>query len=83
MMPFEFISPLDLTEAAENGAAAGRKFVAGGTTLIDLMKLHVERPSHLIDLTPLVRRDASLGTVSDLPGGGLRLGALAHMSDVA
>ena len=83
MMPFEFISPLDLTEAAENGTAAGRKFVAGGTTLIDLMKLHVERPSHLIDLTPLVRRDASLGTVSDLPGGGLRLGALAHMSDVA
>src|SRR4051812_4958788 len=61
MMPFELMSATDLTSAVQNGAAAGTRFVAGGTTLIDLMKLHVERPSHVIDLTPLVRHDASLG----------------------
>lgn len=83
MMPFEFMTVTDLAAASESGAAVGRKFVAGGTTLIDLMKLHVERPSHVIDLTPLARRDPSLGTVQDLTSGGLRLGALAHMSDVA
>jgi xanthine dehydrogenase YagS FAD-binding subunit len=47
------------------------------------MKLGVEQPTTVIDVTPLSRRDASLGRISELAGGGLRLGALALMSDVA
>jgi xanthine dehydrogenase YagS FAD-binding subunit len=53
--------------------------LAGGTTLIDLMKLDVMRPSTLVDINPLA------GSWSDinLENGNLRLGALARMSDVA
>ena len=83
MISFDYVTATDVETAARAGAAAAAKFVAGGTTLIDLMKLGVENPTRVIDLNPLVRHDASLAAVSDLPNGGLRLGALAHMSDVA
>jgi xanthine dehydrogenase YagS FAD-binding subunit len=83
MISFDYVPASDLDSAAKSGAAEATRFVAGGTTLIDLMKLGVENPTHVIDLNPLVKRDASLSAVSDLPSGGLRLGALAHMSDVA
>jgi xanthine dehydrogenase YagS FAD-binding subunit len=53
--------------------------LAGGTTLIDLMKLDVMRPSTVVDINPL---SASWSKI-DLEGGNLRLGALARMSDVA
>jgi xanthine dehydrogenase YagS FAD-binding subunit len=53
--------------------------LAGGTTLIDLMKLDVMRPSTVIDINPL----ASSWSTINLEGGNLRLGALARMSDVA
>ena len=53
--------------------------LAGGTTLIDLMKLDVMRPSMLVDINPL----AGTWSAIDLDGGNLRLGALARMSDVA
>ena len=53
--------------------------LAGGTTLIDLMKLDVMRPSTLVDINPL----ASTWSSINLEGGNLRLGALARMSDVA
>src|SRR5438105_4846321 len=53
--------------------------LAGGTTLIDLMKLNVMRPSTVIDINPL----ASSWSEINLEGGNLRLGALARMSDVA
>ena len=65
------------------GAAPSTRFVAGGTNLIDLMKLNVERPAHVVDINDLARRDPSLAAIADLPGGGLRIGALARMSDVA
>jgi len=83
MISFEYLAAPDLETAIRAGAAASARFVAGGTTLIDLMKLGVERPAHVVDLNPLTSRDASLATISELPGGGLRVGALAHMSDVA
>jgi len=57
---------------------AGRAFVAGGTTLIDLMKLDVERPAELVDINPL-----PLAAIDPLPGGGVRIGALTRNSDVA
>jgi len=62
-------------------AAAGRaesRFLAGGTTLIDLMKLEVERPAEVIDINAL-----PLAGIEPLPGGGVRIGALARNSDVA
>src|SRR5437016_488368 len=83
MISFEYLSAADLESAVRAGTVASTRFVAGGTTLIDLMKLGVERPTHVVDLNPLATRDASLAAVADLPDGALRLGALAHMSDVA
>ena len=53
--------------------------LAGGTTLIDLMKLDVMQPTTVVDITPLARGWSAI----DLGGGNLRLGALARMSDVA
>lgn len=53
--------------------------LAGGTTLIDLMKLDVMRPATLVDINPL----AAAWSAINLDGGNLRLGALARMSDVA
>ncbi|MDB4913829.1 MAG: molybdopterin dehydrogenase FAD-binding protein, partial [Gemmatimonadetes bacterium] len=83
MKSFDFVSAADLQSAIKSGAAASSRFVAGGTTLIDLMKLGVEGPTTVVDVTPLRRQDPTLTAVSVLPNGGLRLGALAHMSDVA
>src|SRR5690348_15101143 len=53
--------------------------LAGGTTLIDLMKLDVMRPEHLVDINPLAGSWAQV----KLDGDNLKLGALAHMSQVA
>jgi xanthine dehydrogenase YagS FAD-binding subunit len=83
MIAFEYVEVPDVAAAARAGSAANTKFIAGGTTLVDLMKLDVERPTRVVDLNTLIRRDASLGTVSERSDGGVRLGALAHMSDVA
>ena len=63
---------------ALRGAHGNAKFVAGGTTLVDLMKLDVERPAEVIDINSL-----PLADVIRTPDGGLRIGALARNSDVA
>ena len=66
------------------GAAAavarqpGAKFIAGGTNLLDLMKLQIETPTHLVDVNRL-----GLDTIEDMPGGGLRVGALVRNTDLA
>jgi xanthine dehydrogenase YagS FAD-binding subunit len=83
MIAFDYISASDLDGAIRDGSAAATRFIAGGTTLVDLMKLGVENPSRVVDLNTLRRRDDSMSAVTDLTNGGLRLGALAHMSDVA
>ena len=57
---------------------ADAAYIGGGTNLVDLMKENVARPSHLIGLKKL-----GLGTINDLPDGGLRLGALATNADTA
>ena len=54
------------------------KLIAGGTNLLDLMKLEIEQPRHLIDINPL-----PLSSIETLPGGGLRIGALVRNSDLA
>src|SRR2546430_2552507 len=54
------------------------RFIAGGTTLIDLMKLNVETPQKVVDVTHL-----PFGKIETLPGGGLTVGAMVHNSDLA
>jgi xanthine dehydrogenase YagS FAD-binding subunit len=61
-------------------ASAERQYLAGGTTLVDLMKLDVMRPQALIDINALDR--TGLGRI-DAGAGGLRLGAMARMADAA
>ena len=53
-------------------------FLAGGTTLIDLMKLHVENPDTVIDIN-----DLPLSKITEIPYGGIRIGALVKNSDCA
>jgi xanthine dehydrogenase YagS FAD-binding subunit len=57
---------------------AGGTFIAGGTTLVDLMKLNVLQPQSVVDINGL-----PLDRVEALPGGGLRVGALVRNSDLA
>jgi xanthine dehydrogenase YagS FAD-binding subunit len=83
MRSFDYIMADDVDGAVRAASAESSRFIAGGTTLVDLMKLGVEHPTTLIDINSIARRDASLAAVTDLPGGGLRLGGLARMSDVA
>jgi xanthine dehydrogenase YagS FAD-binding subunit len=62
-------------------AAAGRpeaKFIAGGTNLLDLMKLQIETPAHLIDVNGL-----GLDEIEQTPDGGIRIGALMRNTDLA
>jgi xanthine dehydrogenase YagS FAD-binding subunit len=61
---------------AQQGAQV--RFIAGGTTLVDLMKLYVERPREVVDINAL-----HLDTIQPTPAGGLIIGALARNSDVA
>ncbi|MEK6478160.1 xanthine dehydrogenase family protein subunit M [Catalinimonas sp. 4WD22] len=64
-----------LGEVAEQQEA---KFIAGGTNLLDLMKLDVMHPQHLVDITLL-----ALNTIDKTEEGGLRLGALVSNADTA
>ncbi|MCC0809370.1 xanthine dehydrogenase family protein subunit M [Methylobacterium sp. W2] len=67
---------------AEAAAAVARtpnaKFIAGGTNLLDLMKLQIETPAHLVDVNAL-----GLDTIEPTPEGGLRVGALVRNTDLA
>ena len=68
-------------QAAAATAVAGRdgaKFIGGGTNLLDLMKLQVETPSHLVDVNRL-----GLDRIESTPDGGLRIGASVRNSDLA
>ncbi len=69
-------SPAEAAAAAER--MPGAKFIAGGTNLLDLMKLEVETPAHLIDVNGL-----DLDSVEPTPDGGLRIGALVRNTDLA
>ncbi|MGO9520146.1 MAG: FAD binding domain-containing protein [Candidatus Korobacteraceae bacterium] len=78
MEPFRYTQVKSVDDAISGKAAAGAQFVAGGTTLIDLMKLNVERPAVLVDINRLEL--AKIETASD---GGLRIGAMVRNSDLA
>src|ERR1700731_1986920 len=80
MHPFELIRAIDVTEAIQGAAESSTaqqgvqvRFVGGGTTLIDLMKLNVEKPQKVIDINGL-----PLDKVEVLPDGGLKIGAVVR-----
>ncbi|WP_427912297.1 FAD binding domain-containing protein [Ramlibacter sp. MMS24-I3-19] len=66
-------------EAASIAARPGTKVIAGGTNLLDLMKIQVEAPEHLVD----VNRMPGLDRIEDTEEGGLRIGTLVRNSDLA
>src|SRR6266581_523209 len=85
MKTFEFSRPVDAGAAiataghartAQQGADV--RFIAGGTTLIDLMKLNVETPARVLDINRL-----PLDKIDLMPDGGLKIGATVRNSDLA
>jgi xanthine dehydrogenase YagS FAD-binding subunit len=69
-------TPADAAAAIERNPDA--KFIAGGTNLLDLMKLQIEAPTHVVDINEL-----ELDRIEDTPAGGLRIGALVRNTDLA
>src|SRR3954465_402930 len=79
MKPFTYERAQSPAEAATAAAHhPGAKFFAGGTNLLDLMKLEIEAPAHLIDVNGL-----ALDKIEAMPDGGLRIGALVRNTDLA
>ncbi|MET0389216.1 MAG: xanthine dehydrogenase family protein subunit M [Polyangiales bacterium] len=79
MKPFSYERARTPAQAAAAAARKpGAKFIAGGTNLLDLMKLEIETPAHLIDVNGL-----GLDAVESTPEGGLRIGALVRNTDLA
>jgi xanthine dehydrogenase YagS FAD-binding subunit len=85
MRTFEYIRVKDepgaIAAAAKSKTAqqgASVRFMAGGTTLVDLMKLNVEQPAQVVDINRL-----PLDKIEALPEGGLKIGAMVRNSDLA
>lgn len=79
MNPFTYERAADAAAAARAAARRpGAKFIAGGTNLLDLMKLHIEQPAHLIDISRLPLKD-----IQGTSAGGLRIGSQVPNSDLA
>jgi len=85
MKEFQFNRASSVAQAVQMGAKSSTaqmgatvRFVAGGTNLVDLMKLNVESPDQVVDINGL-----PLNKVERLPNGGLRIGALVRNSDLA
>ena len=79
MKAFSYERPATLHAAAAAALASpGAKFIAGGTNLLDLMKLEVETPPHLIDINRL-----GLDQIEPTADGGLRIGAMVRNADLA
>jgi xanthine dehydrogenase YagS FAD-binding subunit len=78
MQSFEYRRAGDALSAVAAGAKSGTRFVAGGTTLLDLMKLNVERPARVVDINSL-----PLDKIERLADGGLKIGATVRNSALA
>ncbi|MDG9710681.1 FAD binding domain-containing protein [Streptomyces sp. DH10] len=79
MKEFAYVRAGSVEEAtAAYASHAGARYLGGGTNLVDLMKLGVERPAALVDVTRL-----PLDAVEELPDGALRIGAMVRNSDLA
>lgn len=77
MHPFDYNRATSVEETLLQLGQPGLRLLAGGTSLVDLMKLGVERPSSLLDITALKMEEVTL------EGSGLRIGALATNTDAA
>src|SRR5262249_28228989 len=85
MHTFAFVRPADAAAAVATAAQATTaqqgadvRFVAGATTLLDLMKLNVEMPARVIDINRL-----PLNQIEAMPDGGLKIGATVRNADLA
>ena len=78
MQAFQYHKVSDIETAVGAGSAAGVKFIAGGTTLTDLMKLHVEQPTTVVDINSI-----PLDKIERTADGGLKIGAMVRNSDLA
>ena len=79
MRAFTYQRAATVAEAAAVAARTpGARFIAGGTNLLDLMKLEIETPAHLVDVNGL-----GLDRIEATPDGGLRIGALVRNTDLA
>lgn len=79
MNRFDFIRPASLAEALAAKARPGSAYLAGGTNLLDLMKIGVLQPVHLIDISQL----PGLDRIEWLEDGSVRVGAMVRNSDLA
>ncbi len=78
MRAFTYERAPDAQAAVAAASMPGAKYISGGTNLLDLMKLEIEQPTHLVDISRL-----PLKAIDELADGGLRIGAQAANSDVA
>jgi xanthine dehydrogenase YagS FAD-binding subunit len=78
MRAFTYERPADVASAMKAASQPGASFIAGGTNLLDLMKIDVEQPTHLVDISRLPLRE-----VGETADGGLRIGALVSNTDLA
>jgi xanthine dehydrogenase YagS FAD-binding subunit len=78
MKPFHYEKASAIASACASGAYPAAKFIAGGTNLVDLMKMQIETPAHLVDINALPLRD-----IEETPDHGLRVGALVSNSALA
>jgi xanthine dehydrogenase YagS FAD-binding subunit len=79
MIPFTFLKAKDTRDALiALSTHPNSKFIGGGTNLVDLMKMNIEKPGYLIDITGL-----DLKKIETLPGGNLRIGSLVSNNDLA
>jgi xanthine dehydrogenase YagS FAD-binding subunit len=77
MNPFLYSRAADASDAIRHGAAAGTRYLGGGTNLVDLMREGVERPTALVDVTGLSTM------IEEQPDGGVLIGAAARNTAVA
>ena len=79
MQPFKFFRATDQQAAIGLLAGSnGAKLIAGGTNMIDLMKLDIEKPAQIVDINSL-----KMGQIEMLPNGGVKIGSLVKNSDLA
>ena len=78
MRAFTYERPDTVAAAMQAARQPGASFIAGGTNLLDLMKIDVEQPTHLVDISRLPLRE-----VAETAEGGLRIGALVSNTDLA
>ncbi|HUZ63814.1 MAG TPA: FAD binding domain-containing protein, partial [Acetobacteraceae bacterium] len=79
MLPFSYARAGSVREAVAAGGGADTVFLAGGTELLNWMRLGIAAPARVVD----VSRIPGLDRIAELPGGGLRIGALVRLNDAA